>query len=146
MVFNREKAIEQSSKDVIIIEEGQEISEMWGIDANIITDEHIKALSAGKALYFDDGEYAHVLVKSEEKEQPVIETRVGDTLILSNECMLTTEDIPIGDFILRAGENHWKCHTKATIPIGDGAKLVYLDFLYFSDDGETWTTVYKNEM
>lgn len=76
---------------------------------------------------------------------PVIETKVGNTLIFGNECMLTTEDIPKGDFILRAGENHWKCHTKAIIPMGDGVKLVYLDFLYYSDDGEKWTTVYKGD-
>lgn len=77
---------------------------------------------------------------------PVIETKVGNTLIFGNECMLTIEDIPKGDFILRAGENHWKCHTKVIIPISEGVRLVYLDFLYYSDDGEKWTTVYKNEM
>ena len=62
MVFNREKAIEQGDS-VKIIKDGQNIDPLWGIDTTVITEKDIKALNEGKGLYFNDGEYAHVLVK-----------------------------------------------------------------------------------
>ena len=36
----------------------------WGITVNTITDEQIEKLKNGKAIYFDDGEYAHLIIKA----------------------------------------------------------------------------------
>lgn len=57
----------ENSDAVRIIEDGEEVSSMWGMDAHYLTEEDIQALNSGKILYFDDGEYAHVLFKGGER-------------------------------------------------------------------------------
>lgn len=52
-----------SSYGVEICNYGDKVDPHWGLDAIKITDEHIKALQNGQFLYFDDGEYAHLITK-----------------------------------------------------------------------------------
>lgn len=63
MIFNRNKAIEEGDSDIEIINNGDEIDPHCGIDATIITEKHMNALNEGKALFFDDGEYTHIIIK-----------------------------------------------------------------------------------
>lgn len=44
-----------------IVEKYEAIDGMWGIGAVKLTDKEIDALKDGKCIYYNDGEYAHVL-------------------------------------------------------------------------------------
>ncbi len=48
-----------------ILSDGDEFDRNYGVDYALLTDEHIKALQEGKALYVDikDGEYCCLLKK-----------------------------------------------------------------------------------
>lgn len=50
---------------MLILEEGEDFNKMWGWHIVKVTREEIDALLSGKRLYFDDGEYAHILVLDE---------------------------------------------------------------------------------
>lgn len=52
---------ESYNEDTELIDRGQEVNPMWGIDTVKITDADIEELKSGKCLYFTDGEYATVL-------------------------------------------------------------------------------------
>ncbi len=45
------------------LEDGDSFNPNCGYDFTEITEEDIEALSHGKALYMDDGEYAHIFIK-----------------------------------------------------------------------------------
>ena len=51
---------------VCIVSMHDKVSEMWGYSAHYITEEQIDELKKGKAIYFDDGEYSHLIAIREE--------------------------------------------------------------------------------
>lgn len=48
-----------------IVEKYTTIDGLWGINAVKLTDKEIDVIKNGKCLYFNDGEYAHILYFSE---------------------------------------------------------------------------------
>ena len=54
--------------DVCIVSMSDKVSEMWGLSAHYITEKQIDELKHGKAIYFDDGEYAHLIAIREEEQ------------------------------------------------------------------------------
>lgn len=60
-----EDPFKKDSVEPKIISDGDKISENYGMDLVLLTDEHIKAIQEGKALYVDinEGEYCCLLKK-----------------------------------------------------------------------------------
>ena len=56
---------ERYQDEIEIVEKYETIDGMWGIGAVKLTDKEIDALKNGKCVYFNDGEYAHVLFYGE---------------------------------------------------------------------------------
>lgn len=48
-----------------VVKKSGEVSAMNGLDVVFVDDKDIKALQSGKTLYFNDGEYAHLIVRCE---------------------------------------------------------------------------------
>ena len=48
-----------------VVEMDEEIDAMWGIEHRVLTDDDIKALKEGKALYSNDCEYAQLITYKE---------------------------------------------------------------------------------
>ena len=54
-------ALFEGSYEVEMVEIGDIVDSLYGISTNEITLEQIEQLKRGKIVYFDDGEYAHVI-------------------------------------------------------------------------------------
>ena len=61
-----EDPFKENNVEPEIISDGDEINENYGMDLVLLTDEHIKAIQEGKALYVDIncGEYCCLLKKA----------------------------------------------------------------------------------
>jgi len=49
-----------------IVKKSGSVKPWCGLDCVFVDDKDIKALMDGKTLYFDDGEYAHLIVRLEQ--------------------------------------------------------------------------------
>lgn len=56
---------EHYQDEIEIVEKYETIDGMWGVGTVKLTDKEIDALKNGKCIYFNDGEYAHVLFYGE---------------------------------------------------------------------------------
>lgn len=50
------------TESVEMVDIDDKVDPWWGIDAQVITEKQVEELKNGKAIYFSDGEYAHVIV------------------------------------------------------------------------------------
>lgn len=46
---------------VEMVDIDDEVDPCWGLSSMVITEEQVEELKNGKAIYFSDGEYAHVI-------------------------------------------------------------------------------------
>ena len=53
---------------VELVSMNDKVDTLWGHDANTITLKQIEELKNGKVIYFDDGEYAHLIAVERTEE------------------------------------------------------------------------------
>ena len=56
-----EQFIDQNDSGIEIVDKNADVNTMWGITANTVTTDQLEELKNGKCIYFDDGEYAHII-------------------------------------------------------------------------------------
>ena len=62
------KANKEYHDCVSMVNKDDFVCSMWGIGAHAITREQVEELLSGKCIYFDDGEYAHIVFVEEKEE------------------------------------------------------------------------------
>ena len=59
---------DHNDDNVCIVSMNDKVDEMWGLSSHYITEEQIDELKNGKAIYFCDGEYAHLIAMKKEEQ------------------------------------------------------------------------------
>ena len=61
-------ALWDNPEEVMVLEPDGECDPCWGLTSNEISEEQMLALMEGKVLWFEDGEYAHLIRLEKEGE------------------------------------------------------------------------------